>query len=931
MEIIIRDETSGCEPQREHRFTQRSITLGRLPTCDLMIISPTVSRVHLELRLEHGGCWLIPRTTGNGTFINGLQVQAGKSHKLELGDKIGLGKAGPVFTLISFKLQVAVTGELPRLDALAATQYDADTQEPVPASAIATGSFCRTCGAIVTAGKAFCPACGTNLQTDDRIRANLAESAPPQRPAPATMPMNLAPPVLASPAESATPSLASTSRQTFSETAPPTMPPVLAAAPPPPAQAARPPVIAQDTVDWASAPTLSAPPQPTAPMSPMPPASAAKSSPFSFLGRLWHGVFSGNGAPSQDAKPTPVKGLSPTSAPTIAAKSETKPETKSEQPARPVAPATVAAINDAVRVARQTTAETVQTPVDVVDCTIYAPPATVRGTSLLVQVFAHLSRDADVVRALAQRFDAQAKERGFQSLEVEIERGEKLDFHLAMPGLEVEYPVYSLVWRGRPNSVQFGVRVPHECDLGTYLGTIRVSLRGLPVGHIKFKLDVLAEAQKLPAPEITGRGRAYRRAFVSFAEADRAEAMKRAQMLTALRIETQPVNWENERKTKAISQSLIDESDLFLLCWSEAARRSERVRQELDYALEHQDKNADDWPEILPVPLEQPIPQPPTPLQYLSFDDFLPYWERVATAPTQVSQISQPQGFATLPGASRDVRGQLVKGRYQVGELLGEGGFGSAYRAADLTLAQRPVVVKVLHAESLRNAWLVRKFQHEIEALARLQHNGIVGIFDAGQLPDERPFLVLEYISGQPLRDVLRSDGLPLDEVRDIITQSSAALSAAHEKGIIHRDIKPENIMLQPLADGGQQVKLIDFGIAKVCDAVLAPTTEGVRVAGTYLYMSPEQFVGRILGPASDIFSLGVVAYEMATGRLPFQVTAIGQLPAVHQKEVTPPHELRSEIPVAASAALLKALAYKPAERYANAAGFGQSLAYALR
>ena len=570
---------------------------------------------------------------------------------------------------------------------------------------------------------------------------------------------------------------------------------------------------------------------------------------------------------------------------------------------------------------------------DTVDCTVYAPSQAARGTALMVQVFAHLAEDVGLVRQLAQRFDATAQERGFTSLAVAVARGARLDMHLALPGLTIENPVASLIWRGTPNSVQFGVYVPPEQDLGTIIGTVTVSLGGVPLGHIKFKLDIIAAAAALPpVAQPVGHSHAYRRAFVSFAESDRDEAARRVQVLAGAKIDVKPLNWEAERQNESMRQALIDDSDLFLLCWSDAARKSPQVRQELEYALQRKQGQDSALPEILPVPLQgPPVPAPPLELSYLHFEDYLPYGKSNASSSSAPTILTSGQGFVTAP-ALADVRGQLVKGRYEVGELLGSGGFGAAYRAADISLARRAVVVKVLHQEGLRNTWAVQKFRHEIEALARLNHPGVVGIFDAGQLPDERPFLVLQHVEGQTLRNMLGPAGLPLGEVSDIIRQSGDALAEAHHKGILHRDLKPENIMLRQLSNGALHVVVIDFGIAKVRNAIMAPVTEGEHVSGTYLYMSPEQLLGEPLNAASDIFALGVIAYELVTGQRPFNPSAIGQLPAFHRQGAAAlPCALRPELPPAAQLVMLKALAYRAAERYQNASVFGQELAQALQ
>ena len=568
---------------------------------------------------------------------------------------------------------------------------------------------------------------------------------------------------------------------------------------------------------------------------------------------------------------------------------------------------------------------TVSGEFDTVDCTVFAPPVVAQKESFLVQVFAHLPDEAREVARIAQEFDRQAERRGFQSLAVEIARGSRLDFHLVMPGLDIDLPAGSLLWRGRLNSVQFGVYVPVNINVGDLIGTVVVSLGGLPIGHIKFKVRVAAQVPEgALTPQPTGQGHAYRRAFLSYAPEDWAEVGKRAQMLASLKIGFDDAALHPERRETNVNFGGIDESDLFLLFWSAAAQHSPLVLSEVAYALHRQRGDGLAPPQIMPVVLSgPPVPVPPDSLAQLDFNDFLPYLNS-ASAPTVVTTVPAGVDWSNPVG-------QSVGNRYLVEKLIGQGGFGAVYRARDEQLVARPVVVKFLHAEALRNAWTVNKFQHEIEALARLDHPGIVGILDAGQLPDGVPYLVMQFVAGKNLREGLPSGGMPLREVALVIRQVASALSEAHSQGILHRDLKPENIMLRLLGTGETQAVVIDFGIAKVRNAALAPQTEEARIAGTYLYMSPEQLMGDELKPTSDVYTLGVVAYELLTGARPFAPRTLAQLPEMQRRcQFAAPRSLRPELSENAETVLCKALAYNPAQRYQTEFELGEVLANSL-
>jgi len=284
----------------------------------------------------------------------------------------------------------------------------------------------------------------------------------------------------------------------------------------------------------------------------------------------------------------------------------------------------------------------------------------------------------------------------------------------------------------------------------------------------------------------------------------------------------------------------------------------------------------------------------------------------------------------TLPPAGL-VSGLRLKDRYRVEKELGRGGFAVVYLAHDEQLHSKPVVVKVLLEQVQQDGWSKKKFAHEREALARIDHPGVVGVLDAGETPDGRQFLVLQYVDGVTLRSVTGNEGMALDRVARIVRQIGQALTAAHERSVFHRDLKPANIMLQDLGGGEELVKIIDFGIATVRDPQASASAELTQVAGSVLYMAPEQLLGKPTA-ASDIYSLGVIAYEMVTGRVPFNPESPFQLLYMQQEGVkVKPVDLRPELPRAAQDSILKALSFGPNDRHRRARDFGEELAATLR
>ena len=275
--------------------------------------------------------------------------------------------------------------------------------------------------------------------------------------------------------------------------------------------------------------------------------------------------------------------------------------------------------------------------------------------------------------------------------------------------------------------------------------------------------------------------------------------------------------------------------------------------------------------------------------------------------------------------------GVLLDGRYAIKRKLGQGGFGAVYLASDEKMMSRQVVAKILHVEKVGHDWSLKKFQQEVEAMTRIDHPSIVSVLDSGQLADGNPYIVMQYVDGVSLRSQINSEGMDFARAANIVRQIGKALTAAHERGILHRDLKPENIMLQRLDDGDEQVKIIDFGIAKVKDSVVAMSTASNVTVGTIAYMSPEQLCAGNVTATSDVYSFGIIAYEIITGRRPANPDSPYQLLELQRSGVRiKPSDLRPSLNAAAEAIILKALSFDPDNRYERARDFGNLLADAL-
>lgn len=259
--------------------------------------------------------------------------------------------------------------------------------------------------------------------------------------------------------------------------------------------------------------------------------------------------------------------------------------------------------------------------------------------------------------------------------------------------------------------------------------------------------------------------------------------------------------------------------------------------------------------------------------------------------------------------------GTLISGRYRVEALLGEGAMGAVYRAEHV-LMQKAVALKVLHQTSSQNPEVVRRFEREAVAAGRIEHPNVAGATDFGQLEDGSFFLVLEYIDGKSLGQLIEEEA-PLEAARAcrISIQIAAALAAAHAAGIVHRDLKPENVMLPHSEPGNEIVKVLDFGMAKLqhADASETQLTMHGAVYGTPQYMAPEQAAGAEVDRRADLYAVGLMLYEMLVGRPPFVADTLMALLIKHMTEKPP--ALPASMPRPLAKLVAQLLEKKPAQR----------------
>ncbi|MEU2233257.1 protein kinase [Streptomyces vietnamensis] len=268
--------------------------------------------------------------------------------------------------------------------------------------------------------------------------------------------------------------------------------------------------------------------------------------------------------------------------------------------------------------------------------------------------------------------------------------------------------------------------------------------------------------------------------------------------------------------------------------------------------------------------------------------------------------------------------GSVAGGRYQLRDLLGEGGMASVYLAYDSAL-DRQVAIKTLHTELGREQSFRERFRREAQAVAKLSHTNIVSVFDTGEDTLDgavMPYIVMEYVEGQPLGSVLAADvqqygAMPADKALKVTADVLAALEVSHEMGLVHRDIKPGNVMTTKRG----VVKVMDFGIARAMQSGVTSMTQTGMVVGTPQYLSPEQALGRAVDARSDLYSVGIMLFQLLTGRLPFDADSPLAIAYAHvQEEPVAPSSVNRSVTPAMDALVARALRKNPNERFPSAA-----------
>jgi serine/threonine protein kinase len=291
-----------------------------------------------------------------------------------------------------------------------------------------------------------------------------------------------------------------------------------------------------------------------------------------------------------------------------------------------------------------------------------------------------------------------------------------------------------------------------------------------------------------------------------------------------------------------------------------------------------------------------------------------------------------------MPSADPFIGREILSGQFQILQKIGTGGMGSVYKALQPAM-NRWVGVKILHPKLTNRKFLVARFRREARAMSHLTHPNTVKVFLYGELEDGSLYIIMEFLDGKNMNQTVRAEGpMPMERGLPILMQVCSALEEAHRAGIIHRDLKPENIFLCQQGGLKDYAKVLDFGLAKVTEREMRPgsiilTQEGM-VFGTPEFMSPEQAQGKVLTPASDIYSLATILYEALTGKLPFEAkTAMDFLShhVSHKPILLSQRVAGRTFPPLLDEIMSRALAKKPEERFASAADFGSAMQAVLQ
>lgn len=280
---------------------------------------------------------------------------------------------------------------------------------------------------------------------------------------------------------------------------------------------------------------------------------------------------------------------------------------------------------------------------------------------------------------------------------------------------------------------------------------------------------------------------------------------------------------------------------------------------------------------------------------------------------------------ATLAEIQDPLIGTTIAGRYVIERVIGEGGMATVYGATH-KLVDRPCAVKVMNAQMATDATVRERFRREAKSAQSLAHPNVIEIFDQGETPDGTPYIVMELLTGKTLAEIIEKSGkLPMQRAIPAMIQIARGIARAHDLGVVHRDLKPENIFVTARPDGSDLVKILDFGIARSRgDSRL---TNAGELFGTPQYLAPERIVGGEAGPSVDLYALGVIFFEMTTGKLPFEASDPTSFLIKHMKERPPlPRSLEPRIPEKLEALVVQLLEKDPKARPVDAHRIEQDL-----